>query len=168
MSSRYKHRATESQAGQFDLEYLYGLKEDVIDGCMEVNLIAKESVCPTCGVKMVLTERDRSGGYSWVCRKFGVNAHHVRRTVRKGRWFYENPFKPGLFGRRRHELDSPNLGGQLHYHSIPCYNLLLRRTEMGWLARMIGAPYRAYLRSDLRISPPLTRRQPPQTSFRRC
>ncbi|GBM51511.1 hypothetical protein AVEN_71629-1 [Araneus ventricosus] len=88
MSSRDKHRAAESQVGMFDLEYLYGLKKgykkDVIDWCMEMNLIAKEHVCLTCGVKMVLTERDGSDGYSWVCRKFGVNAHHARRTVRNG------------------------------------------------------------------------------------
>ncbi|GBO37911.1 hypothetical protein AVEN_152094-1 [Araneus ventricosus] len=90
MSSRNKHRAAESQADLFDLEYLYGLKKDVMDGCMEVNLIANESVCQTCGVKLVLTERDRSDGYSWVCRKFGVNAHHVRRTVRKDSWFDES------------------------------------------------------------------------------
>ncbi|GBN96596.1 hypothetical protein AVEN_242579-1 [Araneus ventricosus] len=89
MSSREKHRAAESQAGLFDLEYFYELKKYVIDCCMKMNLIAKEYVCPTCGVKMVLTERDVSDGYSCVCRKFGVNAHHVRRTVRKGSWFDE-------------------------------------------------------------------------------
>ncbi|GBO25369.1 hypothetical protein AVEN_161978-1, partial [Araneus ventricosus] len=56
---------------------------------MEMNLIANEYVCPTCGVKLVLTERDGSDVYSWVCRKFGVNAHHVRRTVINGSWFVE-------------------------------------------------------------------------------
>ncbi|GBO43441.1 hypothetical protein AVEN_241714-1 [Araneus ventricosus] len=94
MPSRDKHRAAESQAGLFDLEYLYGLKkgskEDVIEWCMSMNFIAKEYVCPTCGVKMVLTERDGSDGYGWVCRKFGVNAHHVKRSVRKGSWFDES------------------------------------------------------------------------------
>ncbi|GBN88255.1 hypothetical protein AVEN_163430-1 [Araneus ventricosus] len=90
MSSREKHRAAESEAGLFDLDYLYGLKKDVIDWCMEMNLIAKAYVCPTCGVKMVLTERDGSDGCSWVCRKFGVNAQHVRGTVRKGSWFGES------------------------------------------------------------------------------
>ncbi|GBN42053.1 hypothetical protein AVEN_76335-1 [Araneus ventricosus] len=92
MSSR-EHRAAESQAGLLDLEYLYGLKKvckkDVIDLCMEMNLFAKEYVCPTCGVKMVLIQRDGSDGYSWICRKFGVNSHHVKRTVRKGSWFDE-------------------------------------------------------------------------------
>ncbi|GBM58641.1 hypothetical protein AVEN_251912-1 [Araneus ventricosus] len=53
-------------------------------------MIAKEYACPTCGEKMVLTERDGSDDYSWVCRKFGVNAHHFRRTVRKGSWFDES------------------------------------------------------------------------------
>ncbi|GBM10882.1 hypothetical protein AVEN_42136-1 [Araneus ventricosus] len=93
MSSSDEHRAAESQAGMFDLKYLYGLKKgcqkDVIDWCMEMNLIAKEYVCPTCGAKMILTNRYGSDGYSWVCRKFVVHAHHVRRTVRKGSWIPE-------------------------------------------------------------------------------
>ncbi|GBN19510.1 hypothetical protein AVEN_255799-1 [Araneus ventricosus] len=42
------------------------------------------------GEKMVLTERDGSDGYGCVCRKFGVNAHHVKRTMRKGSWFDES------------------------------------------------------------------------------
>ncbi|GBN39308.1 hypothetical protein AVEN_148385-1 [Araneus ventricosus] len=95
MSSRENHRAAESRAGLFDLEVLYGLKKgpkkDVIDWCMNMNMIAKEYVCPTCGEKMVLCERnDISDGYHWVCRKFGMNAHHVRRSVRKGSWFDES------------------------------------------------------------------------------
>ncbi|GBM05897.1 hypothetical protein AVEN_135265-1 [Araneus ventricosus] len=48
LSSRDKQRAAESQAGLFDLEYLYelkkGCKKDVIDWCMEMNRIAKEYV----------------------------------------------------------------------------------------------------------------------------
>ncbi|GBM60772.1 hypothetical protein AVEN_182275-1 [Araneus ventricosus] len=91
MSSCDQHRAAESQACLFDLEHLYGLKkgckEDVIDWCMEMNLITKEYACPTCAVKMVLTERDGLDGYTRFCRKFGVNAHHVRKTMRKGSWF---------------------------------------------------------------------------------
>ncbi|GBN08671.1 hypothetical protein AVEN_172393-1 [Araneus ventricosus] len=30
-----------------------------------------------------------------------------------------------------HELDSLNLGGHLHHYPNPCYNLPLRRREMG-------------------------------------
>ncbi|GBM40657.1 hypothetical protein AVEN_111285-1 [Araneus ventricosus] len=47
------------------------------------------------------------------------------------RLFSSCSFQPGLFGRERHELDSPNVGGPLPH---PCYNLPLRRTEMvcGW------------------------------------
>ncbi|GBN15448.1 hypothetical protein AVEN_235859-1 [Araneus ventricosus] len=75
-----------------------GLKKDMIDWCMEMNTSAKEYVCPTCGVKTVLTERNGSDGYSWVCRKFGVIAHHVRRTVRKGSWFDESKLSiPEIF-----------------------------------------------------------------------
>ncbi|GBN49044.1 hypothetical protein AVEN_96464-1 [Araneus ventricosus] len=36
-----------------------------------------------------------------------------------------------------------------------------------WLSRLIGSPYRAYLLSDLRTSPPLKGSQPPQTGLRR-
>ncbi|GBN68320.1 hypothetical protein AVEN_95295-1 [Araneus ventricosus] len=94
MSCRVKHRAFESQAGMFDLEFLYGLKKgskkEVIAWCMSMDMIAKEYVCPTCGEKMVLTEIACSDGYAWVCRKFGVNEHHIKRTVRKGSWFSES------------------------------------------------------------------------------
>ncbi|GBN12695.1 hypothetical protein AVEN_110749-1 [Araneus ventricosus] len=41
------------------------------------------------------------------------------------------PLKPKPFARKRHELDSPNLGGRLPHLSTPCSNLHLRRTEMG-------------------------------------
>ncbi|GBN00778.1 hypothetical protein AVEN_168995-1 [Araneus ventricosus] len=40
------------------------------------------------------------------------------------------PLKSGLFGRMRHELNSPNLGGHLP-HPYPLYSLPLKRTEMG-------------------------------------
>ncbi|GBN89235.1 hypothetical protein AVEN_197865-1 [Araneus ventricosus] len=89
-----KHRAFESQAGMYDLEFLYGLKKgskkEVIAWCMSMDMIAKAYVCPTCGEKMVLTENNCSDGYAWVCRKFGVNEHHIKRTVRKGSWFSES------------------------------------------------------------------------------
>ncbi|GBN02894.1 hypothetical protein AVEN_113538-1 [Araneus ventricosus] len=88
-SSCDKHRVAEGQAGLFDLKILYGLKKgskkDAIDWCTSMNMTAKEYACPTCGEKMVLTERDGSDGYSWVCRKFGVNAHRVRRSMRRSR-----------------------------------------------------------------------------------
>ncbi|GBO17609.1 hypothetical protein AVEN_171694-1, partial [Araneus ventricosus] len=29
------------------------------------------------------------------------------------------PLNPGPFGRKRHELDPPNLGGYLPHHPIP-------------------------------------------------
>ncbi|GBL98380.1 hypothetical protein AVEN_187719-1 [Araneus ventricosus] len=41
------------------------------------------------------------------------------------------PLKPEPFGRKRHELDSPNLGCHLQHHSTSFYNLPLRRPEMG-------------------------------------
>ncbi|GBM42288.1 hypothetical protein AVEN_56455-1, partial [Araneus ventricosus] len=41
------------------------------------------------------------------------------------------PLKPRAFGRKRHELDYPNLGDHLPPHLIPCYNLPLRCTEIG-------------------------------------
>ncbi|GBM99228.1 hypothetical protein AVEN_182334-1 [Araneus ventricosus] len=41
------------------------------------------------------------------------------------------PLKPGVFGRKRHELDLPNLGGHLPHNLILFYNFPLRRTEMG-------------------------------------
>ncbi|GBN48473.1 hypothetical protein AVEN_210071-1 [Araneus ventricosus] len=94
MSCCVKHRPFESQAGMYDSEFLYGLKKgskkEVIEWCMGMDMIAKEFVCPTCGEKMVLTEENCSDGYAWVCRKFGVNEHHIKRTVRKGSWFEEN------------------------------------------------------------------------------
>ncbi|GBN24775.1 hypothetical protein AVEN_11507-1 [Araneus ventricosus] len=94
MSCRVKHRAFESQAGMYVSEFLYGLKKgskkEVIEWRMCMDMIAKEYVCPTCGEKMILTENNCSDDYAWVCRKFGVNEHHIKRTVRKGSWFSES------------------------------------------------------------------------------
>ncbi|GBM78520.1 hypothetical protein AVEN_260447-1 [Araneus ventricosus] len=33
--------------------------------------------------------------------------------------FLQAPLKPGVFGRKRHELDSPNMGGYLPHHPAP-------------------------------------------------
>ncbi|GBN31360.1 hypothetical protein AVEN_98839-1 [Araneus ventricosus] len=80
-------------------------------------------------------------------------------------FFILAPLKPGVIGRKRHELDSLNLGGHLSHHPTLSYNLPLRRRGMGnddWTS------YRTYLLSDLSTSPPLTRSQPPQTGFCRC
>ncbi|GBL65274.1 hypothetical protein AVEN_157428-1, partial [Araneus ventricosus] len=75
------------------------------------------------------------------------------------------PRKPGLFGRKRHELESPNLGSHFPHHP----NLYYKMDGNGlWLAKIIGSLYRAYLLSDLRTSPHLKRSQPPQTGLRRC
>ncbi|GBM64756.1 hypothetical protein AVEN_263283-1 [Araneus ventricosus] len=73
------------------------------------------------------------------------------------RLFISSPL--GVFGRKRYELDSPNLGGHFQNHPTPCNNLPLRRREMGCSA---------YLKSDLRTSRPLKRSQPPQTGLRSC
>ncbi|GBO15184.1 hypothetical protein AVEN_38646-1 [Araneus ventricosus] len=92
MSSRVDHRAAEMQTGLFDLSFLYGLKNgpkrDVIDFCMKMDLIAKEYVCPACNEKMELSECSTlEDGFIWCCRKYGQNAHHIKRSVRKGSWF---------------------------------------------------------------------------------
>ncbi|GBM74510.1 hypothetical protein AVEN_178448-1 [Araneus ventricosus] len=55
----------------------------------------------------------------------------------------------------RHELDSPNMGGHLPHHSTLCYNLPLRRSEMGCGCKGNWISYLAYLRSDLRTPLPL-------------
>ncbi|GBM20152.1 hypothetical protein AVEN_274042-1, partial [Araneus ventricosus] len=78
------------------------------------------------------------------------------------------PLKPGASGRKRHELDSPNLGGHLPHHHTSCYNHPLRCREMSVVGKDNQTLYLAYLLSDLRTSPPLKRRQPPQTSLSRC
>ncbi|GBL75997.1 hypothetical protein AVEN_234312-1 [Araneus ventricosus] len=77
------------------------------------------------------------------------------------------PLKPGVFGRKRHELDSPNLGGHLPHHPTSCYNLPLRRSEMAVVGKG-NWTYSAYLLSDVRTSSPLKRSQPPQTGLHRC
>ncbi|GBN09491.1 hypothetical protein AVEN_62652-1 [Araneus ventricosus] len=63
------------------------------------------------------------------------------------------PLKPGVLGRKRHELDSPNLEGHLPHPLL--YPFLKAKRNGLWLARIIGPPYRAYLLSDLRALPPL-------------
>ncbi|GBM11660.1 hypothetical protein AVEN_16966-1 [Araneus ventricosus] len=54
----------------------------------------------------------------------------VQGSTFRGDFFPLAPLKPGLFGRMRHEIGSPNLVGHLPYHPNPCYNLPLKRTEM--------------------------------------
>ncbi|GBN20309.1 hypothetical protein AVEN_181794-1 [Araneus ventricosus] len=92
MPSRVEHCAAELEAGLYDLSFLYGLKNepkrDVINFCMKMDLIAKEYICPACDEKMELIECvTPEDGFIWCCRKYGLNAHHIKRSVRKGSWF---------------------------------------------------------------------------------
>ncbi|KFM76320.1 hypothetical protein X975_13764, partial [Stegodyphus mimosarum] len=58
---------------------------------MHESLISSRYVCPVCMKDMRLIDRkDRSDGYEWICREKGVNAHHCKRSVRKGTWFEES------------------------------------------------------------------------------
>ncbi|GBM77956.1 hypothetical protein AVEN_169888-1 [Araneus ventricosus] len=71
------------------------------------------------------------------------------------------PLKPGLFKRKLHELDSPNLGGHFPHLPTPALASLKAHGNGLCLTRIIGP----------RLSPKrplLKRRQPPQTSLRRC
>ncbi|GBM63001.1 hypothetical protein AVEN_12280-1 [Araneus ventricosus] len=67
--------------------------------------------------------------------------------------YRQTPLKQRVLGRKRHELDSPNLGGYLPHHPAPSYNLPLRHTEMAVVGKDNWTPYSAYLLSDLRTSP---------------
>ncbi|GBO38105.1 hypothetical protein AVEN_75243-1 [Araneus ventricosus] len=79
----------------------------------------------------------------------------------------KTPLKPGVLGRKRHELDFPNLDGYLPHPQTPSYNLPLRRTEMAVVGKGIG-PLPCLSPKQSRTSPPLRRSQPPQTGLRRC
>ncbi|GBL85543.1 hypothetical protein AVEN_143042-1, partial [Araneus ventricosus] len=85
-----------------------------------------------------------------------------------GDLFLLAPLKPGVFGRKRHELDFSYLGGHLSHHPTPFYNLPLRRTKWAVVGKDNQTPYRAYLLSDLITSSPLKRSHPPQIGLRRC
>ncbi|GBN97087.1 hypothetical protein AVEN_160978-1 [Araneus ventricosus] len=52
---------------------------------------------------------------------------------------FTSSFKTGKFGRKRHELDSPNLGGHLPHHRLLYPSL---KAHGNWLrfARIIGPP----------------------------
>ncbi|GBM42085.1 hypothetical protein AVEN_158246-1 [Araneus ventricosus] len=84
----------------------------------------------------------------------GGHKHSIDGILSKKRAF---PLKPGLFGRKRHELDSPNLGGHLPDHTLLKPSLKAHGNGL-CLAKI----------SDLRTSSPLKRSQPSQTSLRRC
>ncbi|GBM07595.1 hypothetical protein AVEN_191667-1, partial [Araneus ventricosus] len=75
-------------------------------------------------------------------------------------------FKTGSFGGNRRELDSPNVGGHFTHHPSLCYNLSLRRTEIGCVCKDNMTPYGAYLLSDPHF--PSKERKTPQTGLRRC
>nr|GBO07542.1 hypothetical protein AVEN_39256-1 [Araneus ventricosus] len=61
------------------------------------------------------------------------------------------PLKPAL-GRKRHELNSPNLGGHLSHPLL--YHFLKAQANELWLTRVTGPPYLARLLSDLGTSLP--------------
>ncbi|GBM40621.1 hypothetical protein AVEN_27205-1 [Araneus ventricosus] len=65
------------------------------------------------------------------------------------------------------ELDSPNLSGNLP-HTHPCYNLPLKRTEMGCDGKGNWTPNRVCLLSDLGTTHTLRRSQTSLTGCRRC
>ncbi|KFM62468.1 hypothetical protein X975_19769, partial [Stegodyphus mimosarum] len=56
---------------------------------MNEGLIASNYECPTCDERMGLYERKSAvlDGFEWRCRKKGVNAHDVCRSIRKNLWF---------------------------------------------------------------------------------
>ncbi|GBN66433.1 hypothetical protein AVEN_39274-1, partial [Araneus ventricosus] len=80
------------------------------------------------------------------------------------------PLKPGPFGRKRHQLNSPNLRGHLHHN--PNHAITFPYGARKWAAvsedNWIPSTAYPHLLSDLRTSPPLKRSQPPQTSHLRC
>ncbi|GBM64417.1 hypothetical protein AVEN_78799-1 [Araneus ventricosus] len=80
----------------------------------------------------------------------------------------EVSFKPGLFGKKRHELDSPNLDGHFPHNSTLVINFPCGVRKWTVVGKDNWTLYRAYLLSDVRTSHPLKRRQPPQTGLRRC
>ncbi|GBN37502.1 hypothetical protein AVEN_56954-1, partial [Araneus ventricosus] len=59
------------------------------------------------------------------------------------------------------DIDGERLCGALPSNSV-------RAGKWTVMGKDNWTPYRAYLRSDLRTSPPLKRSQPPETDFRRC
>ncbi|GBM20179.1 hypothetical protein AVEN_5697-1 [Araneus ventricosus] len=79
------------------------------------------------------------------------------------RLFSSSAFKTGTFWRKRHELDSPTW---VVLHHTTAITFPYGACNVGGKDKW--TPYRAYLLSDLRTSPPLKRSQPPQTGHRRC
>ena len=89
---------------------------------MNEGMIAERVECPKCGCEMQLSERrDRTDGYEWRCRKQGkVNAHDVKRSVRRGTWFESSHLNlckilkmtRFLYGRSEHNFvrDELNVG----------------------------------------------------------
>ncbi|GBM46389.1 hypothetical protein AVEN_73866-1 [Araneus ventricosus] len=84
----------------------------------------------------------------------------LHRNRPRGDFFLLAPLKPEVLGRKRYELDSTNMGG---HSPPPSITFPLRRTEWVEVCKDNWTPYRVYLLSDLRTSPPLKRSQPPQT-----
>ncbi|GBM90868.1 hypothetical protein AVEN_128319-1 [Araneus ventricosus] len=82
--------------------------------------------------------------------------------------YIQAPLKLGVSGRKQHELDSPTLGGHLPHHLTLCYSFPEDTRKWTAVGEDNWASYHAYLLRGLRTSPPLKRRQPPQTGLRRC
>ncbi|GFX42834.1 DUF5641 domain-containing protein [Trichonephila clavipes] len=60
-------------------------KKELIEWCMKEGLIASSYECPKCNEQIGLNERKSVvlDGFEWRCRKKGVNAHDVCRSIRK-------------------------------------------------------------------------------------
>ncbi|GBN49598.1 hypothetical protein AVEN_137093-1 [Araneus ventricosus] len=89
------------------------------------------SLSSVCGSKL----RSLSQNCPYVVSKRDVNSLIPSRRSLLA------PLKPGLSGRMRHELDSPNLGDHLQHHPTPLLQPSLKAHGNGlWLARIIEPP----------------------------
>ncbi|GBM78793.1 hypothetical protein AVEN_111755-1 [Araneus ventricosus] len=72
-----------------------------------------------------------------------------------------------IFGRKRRELDSPNQGGHLPNHPTLLTHFPTSARKWAVVSKNNWTPYRAYLLSDLRMSPPIKGRKLSHTGLRR-
>ncbi|GBN59181.1 hypothetical protein AVEN_88712-1 [Araneus ventricosus] len=87
--------------GEWNIFFFYELmklgENACLKFCMDNGLLAKWYECPVCGERMKLVDSDGTKvGKVWSCRKRGVNAHQIKRAVRKGSWFQDSHLSLGV------------------------------------------------------------------------
>ncbi|GBM10068.1 hypothetical protein AVEN_92900-1 [Araneus ventricosus] len=85
-----------------------------------------------------------------------------------GRLSHLDPLKPGLFGRKQYELDSPNMGGHFPHHPAPAITFPQGARKWAVVRKDNWFPLPCLSPKRSQNIPSPQRNQQPQTCLHRC